>query len=149
MDTFQLIAFLKNDKYAKKVFCGVYALDILPIIKVKKPCAFIVNNEKSSLPGEHWFSIYVPKHGPIEYFDSYGLKPLNSEIYDFIKMNGNKFIYNKMQIQNQSSNLCGLYCVFFLYLKSRNYTLKQTMKFFTNNLIKNDLMLKSLFKKLL
>src|SRR5260370_4762244 len=99
METNQLIHLLLKNKYTMNVFCGVLPIDHLPQKQVRKPCSFIVNTHNSKLPGEHWFAIFVPKRGYIEYFDSYGKKPINKEVYNFIKTNGKKYIYNKKCIQ--------------------------------------------------
>jgi hypothetical protein len=148
MNTVQLIKFFKKDKYARKSFCGVLPLDMLPIRKVRRNCSFIINTHNSNQPGEHWFSIYVPKSGPIEYFDSYGQKPLNKEVYDFIKVNGFKYKYNEKEIQGINSISCGKFAILFIYFRTRNYTLNQYLKFFTSNKIHNDIFINKLYDKL-
>ena len=139
MDTQQLIDLLKRDKYSKKYFCGVLSIDQIPIRKIKRPCSFIINTQDSSLPGEHWFAIFIPKFGKIEYFDSYGMKPINYQVYDLILMNGKKFLYNKKAIQSSDSENCGKFCIFYIYFRSRNYSMIDIQKFFISNKITNDL----------
>ncbi len=148
MDTHQLIDLLKRDKYSKKYFCGVLSIDQLPIRKIKRPCSLIINNQDSSLPGEHWFAIHLPKFGKIEYFDSYGIQPINRQVYDLIQMNGNKFFYNSKEIQSANSENCGKFCVFYIYLRSRNYSMKQIQKFFISDKNTNDLFINNFFNKL-
>jgi hypothetical protein len=149
MDTVQLIKFFKKDKFTRKSFCGVLPLDLLPIRKVRRNCSFIVNTHKSNQPGEHWFSIYVPKYGPVEYFDSYGLKPFNKEVNDFIKANGSHYVYNEKEIQGLNSISCGKFSILFIYFRTRGYTLKQYLKFFTSNKLYNDIFINKLYNKLI
>ena len=148
MNTIQLVKAFKKDKYTRKSFCGVIPIDFLPLRKVKKKCAFIVNTDKSTEVGQHWFSIYVPRSGPIEYFDSYGLKPQNEEIYDFIRANGSKYIYNTTAIQGNSSISCGKFSILFLYFRTRGYKMKDYLKFFTSNKKLNDVFINNLYNKI-
>jgi len=148
MDTIQLTNILLKDKYAKNYFCGVIPIDKLPGKNIKKPCSFIVNTDNSKRAGEHWFAIFIPKFGKIEYFDSYGLKPINSQVYDFIKANGNKYIYNRRIIQSVLSSNCGKYCIFYIYMRSRNFKMKKITQFFVLNKQYNDLLINKIFKKL-
>ena len=124
-------------------------IDKIPIKKIRRTCGFIVNTHDSSLPGEHWFAIYLPKYGKIEYFDSYGIKPINHQVYELIKTNQKSFIYNTKPIQGADSTNCGKYCIFFLYMRARGYNMKKILKFFVNNKQQNDLFINSLFKKII
>jgi len=147
METNQLIHLLLKDKYAKKSFCGVLPIDQLPQKPVKKPCSFIVNTHNSNLPGEHWFAIFVPHRGKIEYFDSYCKKPINNEVYNFLRINGIKYIYNKTCIQSNLSVNCGKFCLHYIYFRSRNYSMKKYVKFFSSNKLYNDMIINKLYKK--
>ena len=148
MNTNQLIKLLLKDNYTKKIFCGVIPIDQIPIRKVRRPCSFIVNTHISTLPGEHWFAIYLPKFGKIQYFDSYGLQPTNNWILNFIKANGSKFIYNSKLIQAEKSTNCGKFCIFYIYMRSRGYKMKKLLQFFVNNAKLNDYFIEKLFKKI-
>src|SRR5205814_63821 len=119
MNTSDLLEYIVNDKYAKKIFCGVKAIDEITNLKPKKPCCFIINTHKSTQPGEHWFALYVPKYGPIEYFDSFGIKPVHKQIYTFFKHNGNIYIYNHVPLQHFTSTTCGKYSLFYILLRVR------------------------------
>ena len=149
MYTHQLINLLKKDVYSRKSFCGVLPIDKLPIKRVRRPCSFIINTHNSQLPGEHWMAVYLPRIGDIEYFDSYGLHPMNQEILDFIKVNNSKFIYNSKIIQSSDSQNCGKFCLFYLYFRNRGLTMKQYLKFFTKNKIQNDYFINLLYKKII
>ncbi len=147
METHQLFKLLVKDHYTKKTFCGVIPINHLPVKKLNQSCSFIVNTEDSTKPGEHWFAIYAPKYGKIEYFDSYGLKPINQQVYDFISVNRKKFIYNSKKIQGIDSENCGKYAVFYLFFRNRGLTLNNYSKFFTSNKKFNDKIINSMYKK--
>ena len=147
MDTTQLIDILLRDKYAKKYFCGVLPLDHLPSKKLTHDCSFIVNSDKSHEKGMHWFAIYAPLNGYVEYFDPFGLRPIHEEIYDFIKKNSNNYIYNNQQIQHLSSNKCGLFCLFFILTRSRGIPIEKSIIFFNKISKLNDEIIVNIFEK--
>src|SRR5277367_1196450 len=148
MDTNQINRVLKKYKWTKKEFCGVMPIDYLPKNKVKRPCSYIINTDKSTLPGRHWFAIYLPKQGNIEYFDSFGIKPMNHEVYDFMKINGNKWSYNKIQIQDTGSSSCGKICALYICYRSKGLTQKDFVNLFSVNKKLNEKIIKHLFKKM-
>jgi hypothetical protein len=145
MYTSELIQLLKKDKYSKKSFCGVVPYDKLPLKKLRRPCSFIINTQKSTEPGEHWIAVYLPKRGRIEFFDSYGLKPTIDKIYKMFNLNGKYYIYNNKAIQGVDSKNCGLFTLFYLYFRARGYSLNQYLKFFITNKTHNDTFIKNLF----
>lgn len=148
MDTLQLNRVMNKYKWMRDEFCGVIPIDFLPTERVKRPCSFIVNTDSSSLPGKHWFAIYLTKNGLIEYFDSFGIKPLNNEVYDFLKINGNKWTYNKFQIQDINSSSCGKICALFLAYRNKGLKYRDFVNIFSKNTQINELIVKRLYKKL-
>ena len=149
MDTIQVQEYLTKDKYTRKIFGGVIPIDHLPKNYVSRPKAYIINSGDSTTPGEHWFAVFIPKRGPIEYFDSYGLKPINKEIYNFVKLNRKSFIHNPYRIQANDSYNCGKYSLFYLYLRSRGYTMRKILQFFIRHKLNtNDLIVNSIFNKI-
>ena len=146
MYTEELIKLLRKNRLTRTVFCGVIPIDMLPMKKINKTCTFIVNTHESNLPGEHWFAIFLPKRGPIEYFDSYGIPPYHQQIYKFIKINKRKFIYNKVQIQHDNSINCGKFSLFYIYFRAKGYSMKQYLKFFNHKELQyNDKFLNNLY----
>ena len=115
-------------------FLGVFPLDLFPFddflsfsatnssyqqnISSKVLCC-IVNTDPSNKPGTHWVAFFMEKSNKqisstLEFFDSYGLHP---SAYSFNVTNFN-IIYNKETLQSISSNVCGHYCMLYLYLRS-------------------------------
>lgn len=148
MYNYELQHILYKDRLARRYFCGVLSIDQLPLKKFKRRCMFIVNTQPISSPGEHWFAIHISRSNFIEYFDPYGIKPINQRVQEFIRINGNRYICNDKKIQHDFSKNCGKYCVFYLYFKSRNYTMNQILKFFLNNSMYNDNMINNFYSKL-
>ena len=94
------------------IFQGVYPIDKLPKNINTYPQAYVFNTDVSTGHGEHWVSLYrESKNTMFEYFDSFGLYPLDLNIYKFIK---NKyFLASSKILQNLFSSACGQYCIFF------------------------------------
>jgi hypothetical protein len=148
MNTDELIKVLKKYKFTRRQFCGVIPINHLPLKKIRRPCSFIINTDHSSLPGQHWFAIYLPRRGKIEYFDSYGLKPLNPEIYDFIRINGNNWIYNNQRIQDYESKSCGQFCALYIAFRSKGLSRKYFLSLFISDKIHNEKLVNTMFSKL-
>jgi len=120
MNTFQLYHAALSDPCLKRCFGGVYASDTLP--PKRRGRAFIINLDKSSLPGSHWVAVYF-KRKRVYYYDPYGIKPFLPSILNFIKRNNIQ--YNKIQHQSPSSESCGYYCLYFLYRACRDLKIKK------------------------
>ena len=87
-------------------FKGVYSQDEFPF---SKSGYFIVNNHKSSQPGEHWVAIYQTTH-TIYIFDSFGRKSnkLLPMLYKNAKAYGKKVIDSDYDVdQKISTSICG------------------------------------------
>lgn len=139
MNTVQIMNVMKKNNKTKQYFQGVFASDKLPKLKVKKPSCFIINTDPSSKPGTHWVAIYFPKKGSAEYFDSFGFKPKIKSITNFLTANCKRYTYNKIQLQNIFSTVCGNYCCEYLMHrcqgKSKNLFFK---KYPFKNTTQND-----------
>lgn len=139
MDTVQIIKCMKNNIATKKYFKGVFASDKLPTMKLKKPACLIINTDPSTKPGMHWVAIFLPHRGLAEYFDSFGLRPKLKTILKCLSNNGNAhtYTYNKKQLQNIFSVVCGNYCCEYLLHrcqgKSKNIFFKKFSSDTTNN----------------
>lgn len=146
----ELINNVNRNKFTKKNFCGVKALDELPRKRISSVCNFIVNTNRSDQPGEHWIAIHVPKTGRIEYFDSYGLPPYHTEFYKFFKLNRRKFVFNNHRIQSDQSQKCGKFALYFIYFRARNRHLNKFSRLFNKkNLIENDRIIDKLYSEIL
>ena len=74
---------------------------------------YVVNTQKSNLPGSHWISILVKKNS-ILYFDSTGLPVINEYILKRLKLCNLPIIHSEASIQGLFSMFCGYYALAFL-----------------------------------
>ena len=75
--------------------------------------SYIVNLQKSNLPGSHWISILVKKNS-ILYFDSIGLPVINKYILRRLKSCKRPIYYSALSIQGIFSMFCAYYTLAFL-----------------------------------
>ena len=109
----QIEAVLKLDLATKHAFNGVYSMDKLP--ESCKSGAYVINLDDHDEPGSHWVAVW--KEGPLaEYMDSYGQPPLDIRCINFL---GSNCLYNTFSLQQQLSNGCGFYCVYFIIQRAR------------------------------
>jgi len=126
MDSFQLRYAL--NKLIKGIPNYVCASDQLQLVNSKQ-FAIITNTEPSVSGGSHWVCFLKRDNSStVEFFDSYGIavKYYGHYFLQFIS----KFYKIEQcfsQIQSYNSNVCGMYCLYFLYMrqqKSYNDVLK-------------------------
>ena len=103
------------------------------------------------LGGTHWTALYIENQKAF-YMDSFG-KPPPSDIQLFLK----RFIpyrFNKKQIQNIRSGVCGYYCLYFLWFMTTHRKLPLNDRFSTflslwsNDVTKNQTLLEKYIKPL-
>ena len=123
MDTIDLKIIISSDYKLSKTFGGVFAYDRLPSVVRTFPSSYIVNTDSAKKKGRHWIALYFESSKLCDIFDSYGLTPFG-RIYSFASDNSETVHYNNLFLQDPSSKLCGLYCLYFLYYRSRGYSLE-------------------------
>lgn len=116
---------------------GVFPADKI-VERWHKPCAFVFNLDNSTQPGSHWVSIYVTKNSDGFYFDSYGLLPTVPNHIRVLRKNCRQLRYNTVQLQSESSKVCGQFCIMFLFFMCRGGTLFEFQNIFSSNLKNND-----------
>lgn len=147
MDTFSLQYILDN--LFPQLYGIVCAKDQLIYVKPKRGC-YIVNTDIISKPGKHWVLLYF-NHNICCYFDSYGsFNNIEKEIINFININSTKLLRNKQRFQSDSSQLCGVYCLYVLYaILYYNYSFSYTINntFNSYNWLSNDMHLTTWFQQ--
>ena len=132
-------------------FLGAFGYDELPTRKDEN-FSLIVNTEPSTEPGDHWVAL-VQKENLLYFLDSYGR---NFKNYLFpsgfretiLKYVGNsRFKFNPLLLQQFLSNACGDYCVYFIQELHKG-TLTKALSIFSDDLAKNDKIVKEYVKKL-
>ena len=136
----EIFSLIAKDTVLKSCFIGVFAANELPnYIPTGK--GLIVNCCKRTLPGQHWLTIYQSSSKKVEFFDSYGRKPSD---YGIKIKTGMIVQTNNIQLQNLFSNVCGLYCIFYLMKRVRGHRMTTIVNMFSD---KNTLFNDSLLKK--
>jgi len=73
----------------------------------------VVNLDPARDEGSHWVAIYVQNSTTVLYWDSYALpvlEPIKEFLEEFKQVKYNTYPYQKL-----STQVCGQYCIFFLY----------------------------------
>lgn len=153
MDEETIRNYLRQIIGCRKISFFVIASDEFKLIDINRinfPVIIVANCEKRGQLGSHWISFWVGKKVKgrkrhIIYFDSFGnhfrkykLQP-NFEIQEI----------NYKSLQDQNSDLCGNYAIFFSFLKIRNYSLKRILQKFSNDTIRNDRIVTTFFNQTL
>jgi hypothetical protein len=141
MDTLTINKLLQN----VKGYIGAFPRDLIPTHINKRPISLIVNSHTSDKPGEHWIALILDENGSGEYFDSYGLPPLNGDINSFMeKMCPLGWAYNPVTLQCLSCITCGHYCVLYIKLRNFGYSYCDFISLFSKNLNQNEKIVKKL-----
>ncbi len=119
MDTCQLMDAVSQDFIMKDIFIGVFPRDLVP--SHRGAASLIANTDKSDESGTHWVAMYKDKTS-CDYFDSYGNVPFENK---FLREN---FSCNKNVLQSPYSDVCGHYCLYFLYYRCRGYSLNEIVQ---------------------
>lgn len=138
MNTLEIFSFLKNDNACSKYFIGVFPRDEAPIIFHKLPCSFILNTDKRNESGSHWLAFFIDYSRKVEFFDPYGYHPNYYNLSSYLNKISSDWISNDFMIQSPFSSYCGQICLFYLYFKSRAYSLNYIINNFSDDLIKNE-----------
>ena len=148
MNTYELEKKCKSIPITSAHILGVFPADRLP---EPKPCtAFICNTKSLGDKGEHWVAIAWDEKCMGNYFCSFG-EPPPPEILSYFTDNGHQWQRTKRQTQHILSDLCGQYCIVFLYFFCNKYTMAEFMsevlwrKEQTDTFICNDKFVKNLY----
>lgn len=131
---------ISQEPIMSKFVLGVYAADMLPISIFSRNVGLIANTDEASYSGKHWIAIFIPDSGNPEFFDPLGYGPNHyiSHFENFLVNRGPDYRYNAQKIQSDTSSNCGLFCIFFLYLRSRTVPFQDIVESFSNQPSKND-----------
>ena len=137
MNSLQLEIHMKTDSWIAKYYGGVLPRDLLPTSPMK-PSFYVVNQDESSEAGSHWIVVFMQDNKITEYFDPLGKVP-DQHFKDYMSFQSDNYLYNRKRCQNYQSNLCGQYCLFYCYVRAREYSMQNILDMFDeNNLMYND-----------
>lgn len=122
MEATEIIRILSQDPVTQAYFQGVYASDTIPHLSEKS--AIVVNLDKSTQPGSHWVGFFIHENKTLEFFDSYGNAPdfYGDQFHSFLSKYPNLH-WNSIAFQSPTSNVCGAYCIYFIYKKCQGHSL--------------------------
>ena len=135
MNNLELEAILK---YLPVTVCCV---DNLPSSVKKRPHFCLTNTSKCQESGLNWTVFYFPKKGPWELFDSLGENPetYHRRFRNVLISNGPGYLYTSNTIQPDYSNMCGLFCIYFIHKRCMNISYAMMVRNFSKtNLDIND-----------
>jgi hypothetical protein len=119
MDTPQIVCCLRD----VGSFLGVFPFDLLRKYPIARSGTLIVNIDRLTESGSHWFVIHLqPRSSTAYYFDSYGLPPFISSIQSFMNRKCTVGNYNSLQLQGPTTAVCGKYCCTFASYKNKGYS---------------------------
>ena len=130
-------------------FAGCYSADELNNLIVKSPCFIIVNLDDRNMKGSHWLAIgcFDKK---LEIFDPLGFNifawpRLPCSLLHFLhKYSFSRQIKISKRLQSTKSNLCGLYCIFYV-MNRRFKSFESLQSVFSSQLSLNDSILAKFF----
>lgn len=139
MNSLQIDKILSRDSKTRNSFLGVFASDQLPRRIQQYPACFISNVDKSSEPGSHWVAFYLLSPDEAEFFDSYGNAPafFRGPVSNYAT-HFSRLTFNPHILQSPVTAVCGQYCIFYLYSRCREKTLKDILSHFVTKNISND-----------
>ena len=125
------------EEIPKKIDCTKNTLVVFiqvtcyPCMEVKQyPQSFVANVDTSEKPGTYWVAFYFmdDQHG--EFFDSYGLPPQKYTKYFEDFLNATQWTYNKKHLQSLFTDVCGHFCIFYIYNRCNNVKMNTTVNMF-------------------
>lgn len=152
MNTEQLSKLLRKLKCLKETVVDITAINALPDMIVRNfPQLYIINTDPFPNPGKHWVCVIFYNSSRTDYFDSLGKAPeeYSRNLRGFIDKNShNKCRFIPRQIQSNSSDICGLYVVFFALMRICFHIPIDNIydMFFSENVNVNDDFVESYFK---
>ena len=137
MDGREIKHLIQQDEHLRQKFRGVYARDALPNGGRIFSGFFIINTANSSSTGKHWTAAlkWTDNDDTVFFYDSMGKAP---SYYDITFPGHKHIVFNAVCVQSNTSILCGLYCIHFLYLSTRGLNMQDILSCFENDTSKND-----------
>jgi len=120
MNTEQIKEMFASNDCLRNTFNTICAKNTLPENVISHyPQIFIINTDPLPNPGKHWICVILLDRSSSEYFDSVG-DPENyhdEHLQRFIKANSHKCTHILQQLQSSTSDICGLYVIFFVVMR--------------------------------
>ena len=125
MNTHHISSIVSSSLARSDVIKGVFPRDQFVEQKISYPSSYVLNTDNSDQPGSHWVGVHFSKEQKCEYFDSFGIEPLFSDIKNKLLAIDSAFVYNDCSLQSFNTNVCGIYCVIYTVMKCKGYSSQQ------------------------
>lgn len=123
MNSYQLVNYFSSSLATKPYFWGVFSSNNVKLPEYNKETQYfiVINTSPSFHKGIHWISIFKPYNGRCIFIDSLGASPCNYgstivQTLNHMTMNtefNEEYECVAFGLQSVTSNLCGLYCIFY------------------------------------
>ena len=132
---------LKNNSITKRHYIGTFPACMFPDTN-RERYSFISNTQEHNEPGDHWVGWFI-RDGKVTFMDTYGRAP-DDETFphyfsDFIEKFDN-VEFSRVKIQSISSQLCGYFCIQFVYIMSLGLDIDAFIKEYTTDTLVNDIL---------
>ena len=132
MNTKQLWNALTLNTVINNNFDGIFSIDTLKEIK-EKPTLIVRNKDPSDKAGEHWVLFFFHDN-TVDFYDSlaHEITYYGSEFIYFIKRFANNLRYTVRRTQPIKTDLCGHYCLYYVFKKCEGYSMEDIIVNFHN-----------------
>lgn len=149
MNTSEIDQFAEQNHFIQPYYGGCLPVDMLPKKKINDlPKIYCVNTcEADEEKDCHWISIFITKNR-LHYFDTGGGESFkwDKHLKKFIDRQKKPVVFNRQQIQHETSISCGLFCLVFMHASAIRIKFEKFIKFFNyKDLKSNDYIVAELF----
>jgi len=122
MNSQDIFDIMSQDKTVMMGFQGILPADCIPE-QLQSGQSLIFNASDSNEIGTHWLCLYQNSNDTLEMFDSGGRSPSAYDL-DGKLPRAKFFTYNDRRLQG-NSDVCGVYCMYYLFYKSRHFPMSK------------------------
>lgn len=128
-DTLQLRQACRTDEGISPYFWDVFGADEGACQPTEFPKCAIWNTDPLRLPGQHWIAVFWTSQDHGEVFDSYARAP---SFYNAAWRCFDPFRRIPQELQGANTDVCGDYCLYYLFHRCRGKTMTQIVRPFSH-----------------
>ena len=132
---------LKSNRVTKRQYIGTFPASIFPE-SGRDSYSFISNTQEHNKKGDHWVGWFI-RDRTVTFMDTFGRAPDDETFPDYFSDFIDKFDnveFSRVQIQSISSQLCGYFCIQFVYIMSLGLEIDAFIKEYTTDTLLNDIL---------
>lgn len=148
MNNLELERLLNFISKGKVCFFVMSKDEFMNIVFCNKKSFYAVNTANENDDYGHWLMFYVINHGThhyVEMMDRFGENPSTYGIDFPLKIDK----INLKPLQDEQSDFCGSYVVYYMYYRLCGYSFETILKTFTSNRMENDKKVKKITDSLI